>query len=394
MASSALASARRRRGGDPLAVPPLTPRTNKPESTDTPVQTQPITPLVVLQQHEAKIRQLEALITKEEDYEELFQQIDEKIDKLFSVNFEVYNNELNAIKSIIGEQSIPKSTINMQDNALINTTMQLQIDAQTSKIEDFRVMQTQQMNHYKEDLKHLMALLNDNNESKMALMTSSNKLLETKMNELSTSYENQKSNTHEVTKIENEVNTLKMTVINNQTIIMEMSHTMIGLKDTISAQKEIIANLTTKIDNLSSINEERNSTQALFGSIMAKNIFGNMNMRCANPNSMYCCEAGECEEPLNFETSTPDDLDVFVNNDELIIDEDQIAELLEVQNFDTINIENCAVVETTPNSDNAENFIDYIVETLVSSACETALTTSACETVHELTSESHSPSDI
>jgi hypothetical protein len=380
-----------------LAVPPLTPRTNKPESTDIPVQTQPITPLVVLQQHEAKIRQLEALITKEEDYEELFQQIDEKIDKLFSVNFEVYNNELNAIKSIIGEQSIPKSNINSQDNTVINSTMQLQIDAQTSKIEDFRAMQIQQMNHHKEDFKQLMALLNDNNESKMALVTSSYKLLETKMNELSTCYENQRYNPHEVTKIENELNTLKMTVINNQTIIMEMSQTIIGLKDTISTQKETIANLTAKIDNLSSTYEERSSTQALFGSIMAKNIFGNMNMRCANPNSMYCCEAGECEEPLNFERATPDDLDVFVNNDELIIDEDQIAELLEVQNFDTINIDDCAVIETTPNGDNAENFIDSIVETLVSSACETASareTASECKTVLELSSESHGPSDI
>ena len=391
MSSSALASARKRRGGDPMSVPPLTPRANRPESADTPVQTQPITPLLVLQQHEAKIRQLEASITKEEDYEELFQQIDEKIDKLFSVNFEVYNNELNNIKSIVEELSIPKSQINSQDSTQINSKMQLLIDAQTSKIEDFKNLQTQQMNHHKEDFKQLMTLLNDNLESKMALMHTTNKILETKMNEISATHEKEKANPNEVTKIENELNTLKMTVINNQTIIMEMSHAMIGLKDTITTHKEIIANLTEKIDNLSSNYEDKNSTRELFGSLMAKNIFGNMNMRCANSSTMYCCEADECEKPLNFETATPDDLDVFVNNDELIIDEDQIAELLEVQNFDTINISDCSVVEATPNSETNKIFIDSIVEILVSSATETTETT---ETVSDLTSEPHGSSDI
>ena len=106
MSSSALASARRRRASnDPTGVPPVS-RVTKTEPVETPVQNQPITPLLVLQQHELKIKQLEGLITKEEDYEELFQQIDEKIDKLFTVNFEVFNNELNAINTLSRKDNI------------------------------------------------------------------------------------------------------------------------------------------------------------------------------------------------------------------------------------------------------------------------------------------------
>ena len=61
---------------------------------------------------------------------------------------------------------------------------------------------------------------------------------------------------------------------------------------------------------------------------------------------------------LNFESANLGELNIDFNNDELIMDENQIAELLEIRNFDTINIDDtieevdCEIVETdTPTND-------------------------------------------
>ncbi len=59
MSSSALASARRRRaGGESSVVPQITARNVKVEQQEAPIQNQPLTPLVILQQHELKINYL------------------------------------------------------------------------------------------------------------------------------------------------------------------------------------------------------------------------------------------------------------------------------------------------------------------------------------------------
>ena len=193
MSSSALASARRRRaGGETSVTPPIISRTDKVEQPEAPMQNQPLTPLVILQQHELKIKQLEGLITKEEDYEELFQQIDEKIDKLFTVNFEVYNNELNALKSIL-ESGEPRTNT--------STSIEDKVDIHTSRIEDFKSSQTQLFGLLKDDTTKVIELLTTNMETKFTLLNSNTSNLESKINELSVSYENQQASTKVLSKL-------------------------------------------------------------------------------------------------------------------------------------------------------------------------------------------------
>ena len=177
MSSSALASARRRRaGGEASSVPQLASRTNKiepPETPVTPVTNQPITPLLVLQQHELKIKQLEGLITKEEDYEELFEQIDERIDKLFTVNFDVFNKELNAIKSHIESSTLLNDGTASIDSTSVNAMKSLiedKIAIQASRLDDFKSSQTQLFNLFKEDTNKVAGLLTSNIESKLLLI--------------------------------------------------------------------------------------------------------------------------------------------------------------------------------------------------------------------------------
>ena len=365
MSSSALASARRRRaGGETSATPPIIARNAKVEQPEAPTQNQPLTPLVILQQHELKIKQLEGLITKEEDYEELFQQIDEKIDKLFSVNFEVYNNELNAIKSIL-ESGEPLT------NTRTSTLIEDKVDIHTSRIEDFKSSQTQLFGLLKDDTTKVIELLTTNMETKFTLLNSNTSNLESKIKELSLSYENQQASTNVLSKLESELNMIKTTLISNQSMILEMSNVVNSIKDTLNVHKEHITTITSKIEVMERGQSRRNPAHDLLSSLMS------MNTRCANPNSMsFCCEAEDCEAEdcgaedceaedcgvnsgmLNFESANLGELNIDFNNDELIMDENQIAELLEIRNFDTINIDDtieevdCEIVETdTPTND-------------------------------------------
>ena len=354
MSSSALASARRRRaGGETSATPPIIARNAKVEQPEAPTQNQPLTPLVILQQHELKIKQLEGLITKEEDYEELFQQIDEKIDKLFSVNFEVYNNELNALKSIL-ESGEPLT------NTRTSTLIEDRVDIHTSRIEDFKSSQTQLFGLLKDDTTKVIELLTTNMETKFTLLNSNTSNLESKIKELSVSYENQQASTNVLSKFESELNMIKTTLISNQSMILEMSNVVNSIKDTLNVHKEHITTITSKIEVMERGQSRRNPAHDLLSSLMS------MNTRCANPNSMsFCCEAEDCEAEdceaedggvnsgmLNFESANLGELNIDFNNDELIMDENQIAELLEIRNFDTINIDDtieevdCEIVET------------------------------------------------
>ena len=365
MSSSALASARRRRaGGETSATPPILARNAKVEQPEAPIQNQPLTPLVILQQHELKIKQLEGLITKEEDYEELFQQIDEKIDKLFTVNFEVFNNELNALKSRVesGESTnseLANTNTNTNTNAM-KSLIEDNIAFQSSRIEDFKSSQTQLFGLLKDDTTKVLDLLSVNMETKFTLLNSNTSQLESKINELSVNYENQQVSTNVVTKLESELNMVKTTLISNQSMILEMSNAVSNIKDTLKLHKEHITSITSKLEKLGTGQDRRNSAHDLLSSLMS------MNTRCVNPNNMsFCCEAEECEaedcqaedcmaniESFNFERANLGELNIDFNNDELIMDENQIAELLEIRNFDTINIDDtigvldCEIVET------------------------------------------------
>jgi hypothetical protein len=93
----------------------------------------------------------------------------------------------------------------------------------------------------------------------------------------------------------------------------------------------------------------------------------------------FCCEAEDCEAqecqsrtgPFNFNTENLGDLNIDLNNDELIMDENQIAELLEVRNFDTIKIDDtieeleCEIVES-----GGESHVEAGAESHVESGAE------------------------
>jgi chromosome segregation ATPase len=213
-------------------------------------------------------------------------------------------------------------------------------------------------------------------ETKITLLNSNTSQLESKLNDLSVDYENQQSITNNFTKLESELNMVKTTLISNQSMILEMSNVLNNIKDTLTAHKENINDLTSKIEGLGAGQDRRNSTHALLSSLMS------MNTRCINPNNMsFCCEAEDCEaedcQPnigsFNFNTENIGELNIDLNNDELIMDENQIAELLEIRNFDTINIDDpveeleCEIVETDVKSEVEPN-IEQVEEPIVDEA--------------------------
>ena len=202
-------------------------------------------------------------------------------------------------------------------------------------------------------------------ETKFTLLNSNTSQLESKINELGVNYENQQVSTNVLTKLESELNMVKTTLISNQSMILEMANAVSNIKDTIKLHNEHITSITSKLEKLGTGQDRRNSAHDLLSSLMS------MNTRCVNPNGMsFCCEAEECEaedcqaedcrvedcmaniESFNFESANLGELNIDLNNDELIMDENQIAELLEIINFYTINIDDtievldCEIVET------------------------------------------------
>jgi len=382
MSTSALASARRRRAGnDSITSPQIISRTNKPELVETTsqnqeVQKQPLTPLVILQQHEARIKQLEATITKEEDYEELFVQIDEKIDKLFSVNFEVYNNELNTLKSIVDTTYNTESTLSF---ASMKSLVDDKLESHNSRIDDFKNSQTQLFNLFKDDTIKVNELLTSNLETKMTLINNTTTQLESKICELKSCYENQKNSANVLTKFETELGSVKMTIINIQSMMIEMSNTLAMFKETLELNKRQITSICSSMETANAVRDQRTSTQALFSSLMSKQLFGAMDSSRLPSNSMlYCCESEECKTNngcFNCEIENNGELNIDFNNNELLMDEVQLAELLEIKNFDTINID-----------DSSDDIIE-VIDCDVNVETENVITTN-----DSITSES-SPSD-
>jgi hypothetical protein len=349
MSTSALASARRRRAGvDTPVGSQIMGRSNKVEPVEAAQPTtpnQPLTPLVILQQHEIKIRQLEGLITKEEDYEELFQQIDEKIDKLFTVNFELFNDELNGVKSSIERMNGSSIGINNVDGDALISNMNVLIDekiaSQNVKIDEFKTSQTQLFSLHTDNSVKVVDLLTSNMESKIALIDSKTQHLESKIGEFANRYENNKNHNSDLTKFESELNSIKTTIITNQSHMLELSNSVNFIKDALKIHKEMIDNINASLESIVSNQEHRNSTRALLSSLMSNNLFGVKNSCCDIPNNMgYCCETEDNDITINYETTNDSELNLDMNINELIMDENQIAELLEIKNFDTININN------------------------------------------------------
>jgi hypothetical protein len=382
MSTSALASARRRRAGnDSITSPQIISRTNKPELVETTsqnqeVQKQPLTPLVILQQHEARIKQLEATITKEEDYEELFVQIDEKIDKLFSVNFEVYNNELNTLKSIVDTTYNTESTLSFTS---MKSLVDDKLESHNSRIDDFKNSQTQLFNLFKDDTNKVNELLTSNLETKMTLINNTTTQLESKICELNSCYENQKNSANVLTKFETELGSVKTTIINIQSMMIEMSNTLAMFKETLELNKQQITSICSSMETAKAVQDQRTSTQALFSSLMSKQLFGAMDSSRLPSNGMlYCCESEECKTNngcFNCEIENNGELNIDFNNNELLMDEVQLAELLEIKNFDTINID-----------DSSDDIIE-VIDCDVNVETENVITTN-----DSITSES-SPSD-
>ena len=409
MSTSALASARRRRaGGDTPMGTQITGRTNRVEPVETPPSTnqnQPLTPLIILQQHEAKIKQLEGLITKEEDYEELFQQIDEKIDKLFTVNFEVFNDELNGIKASIEGMNGPNFGINnLEGDALItnmNVLIEEKIACQNVKIDEFKTSQTQLFSLHTDNNVKVVDLLTSNMDAKISLVNNKTQHLESKIDELTGQYANSKNHNGNLTNFESELNSIKNTVITNQSHILELFNSVNFIKDSLQVHKEMIANINASIELLNSNQEHRNSTHALFSSLMSNNLFGAKNSCCNVPNNMeYCCDVEDGDITINYETTNESELNLDMNINELIMDENQIAELLEIKNFDTININGnddeveeslISVIEVNSNVRNSsshnETTVLNSVETNTSDAIEDITPTEINHVTSNITSD-------
>ena len=125
-----------------------------------------------------------------------------------------------------------------------------------------------------------------------------------------------------------EFNTLKLLVIKNQTIALETSSDMIKIKDEFRMNNEKYSQLNNKVDSINNRpNVEESNSQMLLRSLMSSNIFGAMK------NQNY-----EDDDDSVENIDSNDKLNLNLENDEMFLDETQLAELLDIIKMDQMNI--------------------------------------------------------
>jgi len=293
--ASALASARRRRAG---AEPPSLNQPTRQQSTNIPQQTdtnndQKYTPLQILQIHETKIKTLE---------ETLEETLDEKI---LAVINKTIDDKLEAYQS--------KNISN--DSNIVNEEM-------NSKIETL--------------LSNKLVGVNDTIKSILINIE--------KLSNLSVF--NEKA-TNKIDELINEMNGLKMLVIKNQTLSLEINGEMIKMKNTIkdiesNVQEIKSSNNTDNNENMFDMNGD--ATHILLKSMMESQ----MNI---NSDPFSKINIHEDEENIEEEDDFSENIEQIQITDQMkneIIDElSELSEISEISEIKDVTSESCNIESST-----------------------------------------------
>ena len=354
MSTAALASARRRRTTNepPPASQNASNKSSQQESPNSAKQALPppqsLTPLQILQLHDNKLKDLEALLIELNSEEYITNVVEEKITELMQSKLAVFSDDLDKFKSSNSNSNSIETKLQM-----LETTIQTNLTIQNVRLDEFKNGIQDNFNTFKENTIKMIELLNAK---------------ETQVSHTNVSLPDDSTmNVQKLELLTKEVNELKLLVIKNQTLALETCTSLINMKDDIKLNNEKITQTIDKI-RVSSVNnmccneEQCDPAQMFLQSFMRTKLFGgtnNTNMD-ANMDDEYEGEGDDEkhetdnnkklhidltneELALDEEEIILDDDRIIMETDELIMDEKQLQEVLESSAMEEINLNNTSL---------------------------------------------------
>jgi hypothetical protein len=346
MSTAALASARRRRTTNepPPSSQNVLNRTQQQESPNSVKQVLPppqsLTPLQILQLHDNKLKDLEALLVELNSEEYITNVVEEKINNLIQSKLETFSNTLDKVKA-------PDQNSNSFETKLqmLETTIQTNLTIQNVKFDEFKNKIQENFNTFKENTTKMIELLN---------------VKETHMSTIS----EPTMNVEKLELLTKEVNELKLLVIKNQTLALETCTSLINMKDDIKLNAEKITQTIEKVSSMNNMccNEVQcDPAQMFLQSFMKTKLFGGANKINIDSNYDDNEDNEDEDEDEDYEETNDnnkklhinvtneeialDDEEIVSHNDkiivnthELVMDENQLQEILELNAMEEINL--------------------------------------------------------
>ena len=357
MSTAALASARRRRTTNDVSSPLQSQSANnKPAQQESPnsakptVPPQSLTPLQILQLHDNKLKDLEALMIELNSEEYITNVVEEKINDLMQEKLVAFSNEL--------EKATPSTSNNTSNDLetkilMLETTIQNNLTIQNVRFDEFKNGMQENFNTFKENTIKMIELLNTketNISSNNVSMPNSNECTVEKLDMLT-----------------KELNELKLLVIKNQTLALETSNSIINVKDEFQLNNQKMVQVIDKITMLSNKQcnaEQCDPTQMFLQSFMKNKLFGG----AGNMDQCYDDDDNESGDNMNYidinkklhidlnnEEVLLNDEEVILNDEEIIIDENQLQEILEINSMEEITINGDSLKQELVAEINAED---------------------------------------
>ena len=347
MSTSALASARRRRTTTETPSPPTSGSISKPVQKDSPrEQNQTLTPLQILQLHDLKLKELEIIFTEFTDEELLSKFIDEKLEA------HVFSNSLGPIDD--------------EKFRVLEKKIDDKIELQNIKIAEFKTSLQQTINAVKDENTNIMKYLNDTIQNQIA----SNNLLNNKL--IDSKFER----FNNIENIITEFNELKLLVIKSQNLALETANSVNRLNEQCT-----LNTMSTKAleENMTLFTSRKNddSTNIMLQSLLGGSLFKSRDLNSFAFNNNDGGDCGECEEDTNLDYIKK--LNIDFNNNELLLSEEQIADLLDVKST-TIIDNNISIDKIIVDNDTILQESDFIkiepevIEGVIDVEAETAET--------------------
>jgi len=345
MSTAALASARRRRTTNepPSSSQNVSNRTQQQESPNSVKQALPppqsLTPLQILQLHDNKLKDLEALLVELNSEEYITNVVEEKINNLIQSKLETFSNTLDKVKAPDQNSNSNSFETKLQ---MLETTIQTNLTIQNVKLDEFKNKIQENFNTFKENTTKMIELLN---------------VKETHMPATS----EPTMNVEKLELLTKEVNELKLLVIKNQTLALETCTSLINMKDDIKLNAEKITQTIEKVSSMNNMccNEVQcDPAQMFLQSFMKTKLFGGANKINIDSNYDEHEDEGEDEDyeetnnntkklhidvtneeiALDDEEIVSHDDKIIVHTHELVMDENQLQEILELNAMEEINL--------------------------------------------------------
>ena len=349
MSTAALASARRRRTTNDIAssqnVSNKTTQQDSPNSSKqvmpSPPPPQSLTPLQILQLHDNKLKDLEALMIELNSEDYITNVVEEKINDLMQDKLVAFSSELDKIA--------PSTTSNSNSNSDLEAKIQIMETSIQTSIQTNLNIQNVRLDEFKENTIKMIELLT----SKENHMSSANVNV---------------SNVEKIDMLTKEVNELKLLVIKSQTLALETCNSILSMKDEFKLINEKImqnANAISAMNTRQCNAPQCDPAQMFLQSFMKNKLFGGGNIMNMGDDYEEDDDGGDYDDETNLnmnkklhidlnneevilndeevilndeEVNLDNNVEENLNTEELIIDEKQLQEILELNSMPEVNL--------------------------------------------------------